>query len=717
MARSIAGKGMTLATRSSRRLAVILHADVVGSTGLVQQNETVAHERIRDCFRRFSRLIDSYGGTTRELRGDALVAEFERGSDAVSASLAFQSANESSATDGDHTPRLRVGIALGEVVIADQTVTGAGVILAQRLEQLAAPGAIVLQGAVYETVPRWLPFAYASLGEQSLKGFAESVRAYTVTLEAGRDLPAAEPVDRARRREHRSAGGRHLGEEPGRASPLRVNRRAVAVTLMAGAGTAGLALALSPGLRRGLFGAATKHIGSIAVLPLANLSGDPHQEYFSDGMTESLINELAKVGALKVISRTSVMPFKGTKKPLREIASELSVDAVLEGTAQRDGSRIRITARLIDASTDRSVWEDTYDRNFADVLTLQREVAETVARRIGAELTAQEASRLAPTRAVDPQAHDAYLRGLFSFNESSRPGLDEAEKFFELALQRDPGYALAEAALADVWTSRQQYGFAAPQEAGPKAVEAAERAVALDPSLPEAHYILGLVMGPTLWQWQRADSELARAIELNPSYARARAMYSHTLNILGRPAEARVHIARALELDSRNAFIWGMYAIDLFWFGQYDEALAALNRARTLNPHLPFGSDLVWMVPLAKGMNEEAVKAFVRVATESGDETVAAAARDGLAAGGYKTAFLRAAQATESAHEKGAHSAMDVAVLYAHADRMDLALTWYERAVDDHDPNISYIRFSMIPAKPPENDPRFRSILKRIGLP
>ena len=252
-----------MANHPSRKLAVILHADVVGSTELVQRDESVAHERIQDSFRRFSETIKAYGGITQEIRGDALVAEFARASDAVTAAMAFQIENADSNTQlgGEIQPELRIGISLGEVIIADNTVTGAGIVLAQRLEQLAVPGGVVVQGSVSETVPGRLPFNFESLGEQSLKGFDQPVRAFVVQLMPGEQIPESET----------SAATPGIGTNDAHQRPP-------------------LELPDKP---------------SIVVLPFTNMSSDPEQEYFSDGVSEDITTDLSKMSGLFVIARNS----------------------------------------------------------------------------------------------------------------------------------------------------------------------------------------------------------------------------------------------------------------------------------------------------------------------------------------------------------------------------------------------------------------------------
>ena len=304
----------------SRKLAVIMHADVVGSTTLVRQHETLAHQRIKDVFVRLSEAIESYGGTTHELRGDALLAEFARASDAVCAAVVFHSENTTfnASLEDDLQPRLRVGIAMGEVIIADNTITGEGVVLAQRLEQIAEPAGVCIQGAAYETIPKRLPFAYKALGEQRLKGFEEVVRAYMVCLKTGEVVPSPESGESLK-------PALELPDKP-----------------------------------------------SIAVLSFTNMSGDPEQEYLSDGISEDIITELSKISKLFVVARNSTFTYKGRAVDVKQVGREQGVHYVLEGSVRRGGDRLRITAQLIDATTGDHVWAQRYDRLVQDVFANYR---------------------------------------------------------------------------------------------------------------------------------------------------------------------------------------------------------------------------------------------------------------------------------------------------------------------------------------------------------
>jgi TolB-like protein len=390
----------------SRQLAVIVHADVVGSTTLVQQDETIAHQRIQSAFQRFSEIIETYGGSTRELRGDALVAEYERASDAVAAALAFQQANatHNAALDDKIRPELRIGIALGEVVIADGTITGAGVVLAQRLEQLADKGGVIVQGSIAETVPGRMPFTFDNLGEQNLKGFDQPVRAFAVTLEAGMAMPA--PEARA--------------ERPNAAAEPRPD-------------------ANKP---------------SIAVLPFNNMSNDPEQEYFADGIVEDIITALSHIKQWRVVARNSSFVYKGQSVDIRDVAEKLGVRYVLEGSVRKGGNRVRITGQLIDAESGMHLWANRFDGDLEDIFELQDKVTESVVGAIEPSLRMAEIERSKRKPPGDMDAYDLYLRALPELN-AMRPERNKlALDYLHRAIELDPNYALALAHLAWAYEER-----------------------------------------------------------------------------------------------------------------------------------------------------------------------------------------------------------------------------------------------------------------------
>lgn len=300
---------------------------------------------------------------------------------------------------------------------------------------------------------------------------------------------------------------------------------------------------------------ARSHIESIAVLPLQNFSADHQQEYLADGITEELISTLAKIGSLKVISRTSAMHYKDTNKTLPEIARELKVDTIVEGSVQRVGQRLKITAQLIRAANEQHLWAEEYERDSGDVLVLESEVARDIANEVKARLTPAERKRLASARRVDPEAHEAYLKGRFHWNKRTESELRKAIGFFEQAITKDAQYAAAYAGLADCNSLLAYYGFTPENEGYSQAKTAARKALELDESLAEAHTSLAFIKTFYDWDWAGAEAESRRAIELNPSYATAHQWYGDALLQMGRVVGAIAEEERALELDPLSLVI------------------------------------------------------------------------------------------------------------------------------------------------------------------
>ena len=504
--------------------------------------------------------------------------------------------------------------------------------------------------------------------------------------------------------------------EEARQRPRRqvFTRRRIVISAAASVAAA-VPVALNVGGLRDRWFAGGPRFRSIAVLPLANLSGNPDQEYFSDGMTESLITDLAKIGTLKVISRTSVMTYKGTKKTLREIAEELGVDAVLEGSALRSGNRIRITAKLIDPKTNQSLWAESYDRDFADVLVLQGEVARTVAHQVRAQLTRQEQSRLNSARTVNREAHNHYLHGAFLALRPTRQNLDTAQQYFELALKKEPNYALAYAGMARVWLMHLGQGWVSAGEAGSKVLAAADKALALDNGLAEVHHTLGIVKGFVLWDIPGAEASFRRAIELDPNYPDARVYYARLLGVLKRPAEAMPQMERALELDPHNPFFRARYAHLLNVVRRYDEAIAQAQRALAADPDQLQAQNAMRDAFLGKGMLKEALEVSLRRKRDTPEVTQAL--QRGYDQREYQAAAREAAALIEARWRKGIFPA-GLPVFYTMAGQTDKLLEFWEWTVERRDPNAAEgVRQGTRMFPQLESNPRYQAILRRMGLP
>jgi adenylate cyclase len=552
--------------RLNRKLAVILHADVVGSTSLVQQNETIAHERILAAFHHFSETIKTYGGIARELRGDALVAEFERASDAVPAALAFQVLNNefNAKLDDDIQPQLRIGISLGEVVIADNTITGAGVVLAQRLEQLAEPGGVSIQGAAYETVPQRLPFEYRNLGDQQVKGFEEPVRTYAVTLKPGENIPAPEPASVA-------------VETPNK----RVSNPRLAIGSIILLAMIGISLAWwQPWVTREELASIEQMAfplpdkPSIVVLPLTNMSADASQEYFADGMTEDLITDLSKLSGLFVIARNSSFSYKGQQVKVRQVAEELGVRYVLEGSVRREGEQVRINVQLIDATTGGHLWAERYDGTLTDVFGLQDAVVRQVVGALAVHLTTTESTRTLLEETSVAAAYDAFLQGRDHYRNRTPEDYAKAISFYEKAIELDPDYNRAYAVLAGVYWELIDLNWETLLGMQYQAGNRAENylAKALEHPTGDA-YRVSAEMLVNLGQGGEALREIDRAIALMPNDPDVLSSRAWILTVSGRAPEAEDDARKAIRLDPAHPTYLIPLGRALFHQERYEEAV------------------------------------------------------------------------------------------------------------------------------------------------
>jgi eukaryotic-like serine/threonine-protein kinase len=460
-----------------------------------------------------------------------------------------------------------------------------------------------------------------------------------------------------------------------------------------------------------------RRISSLAVLPLANRSGDPAQEFFVDGMTDALIADLAQIAALRVISRTSAMRFKGSDRPLPEIARELRVDGVVEGSALLAGGRVRITVQLIEAASDRSLWARSYERELTDILTLQSEVARAIADEVRVQVTPEERTRLQPKGPVNPAAHVAYLQGRFLWNRWNTESFQQSLVRYREALAADPGYALAWAGLADSYATLGNTNAMPPAEAYAQAREAAERGLALDPTLAELHASLAYVHRFHDWDWARAERGFLRALDLNPGYATGRRWYAQFLSGLGRHAESIAEAERALEQDPLSLVIHTAVGDVLFFARRYERAVSYYRRCLELDPTFgPAHTDMARALEHL-GRHDEAIREFlVGVGHKpGGDPPVSPGLATLLAAAGRREeASVMVAQLIERARSAYV-SHYGIASALAVAGENGRALDWLERAYEQRDGTLVWIKVH------PRMDglraePRFRELLAKMRL-
>ncbi|MEW5826392.1 MAG: adenylate/guanylate cyclase domain-containing protein [Candidatus Bipolaricaulota bacterium] len=509
----------------TRQLVALMLTDMVGYTRLAQSDEARALRLVEEHAAAIRESVKAHGGRSVKSTGDGFLVEFPSALQAVSCALDVQRRfhDRNRAAQPEDQFAVRIGLHVGDVVRRGEDVYGDGVNITSRIEPLAAPGGICVTAALRDQVWNKIPQPLVSLGRQELKNLQAPIEVFRIVLpwESNEAARAEEarPLDRTR----------------------------------------------------------------LAVLPLSNVSPDPGDAYFTDGMTEELIYTLSKVPGLKVIAQTSAMIYKGTAKPIREIGRELSVGAVLEGSVRKAGERLRITVQLIDAASEEHLWAGRFDRELADVFEIQTEIAQNVAGELKGVLAPGSSQR--PTGNLD--AYKEYLKGRQFWARRSKASLYKALEHFEAAVGADPAFAKAYSGLADTYTVLANHGYEPAAQALPRAQRAAEKATQLDPSLGEAFASLGIVRLLFQHDAPGAERELERAIELNPNYATAHQWLGLVYDYSGRGQEAHAAMERALELDPLAHITHVSFAGMLMESGDPERAKALLLRARDLDPDYP----------------------------------------------------------------------------------------------------------------------------------
>lgn len=647
---------MSEGDRIDRRLAAVWFADVVGFTSLADSDEDAALAAVAEFQAAARAAVEGRGGRVVKFLGDGALAEFASARGALEAALALCTSFSASRAPG--ATAIRIGLHVGEVAgTPDGDVYGDGVNLAARLQSVAAPGEVVVSEDAARALRHSKGFRFEPIGERELKGYDQPTRVY-------RALPAE-----------------------------------------AGAGPATRA-AVAPAARTRQEPPATAPERSIAVLPFTNLSPNPEHEYFSDGVTEEILTALARIEGLKVISRTSVMRYKGSTSSLREIGRELDVASVLEGSVRHAGGRVRITAQLIDVESDAHLWADRYDRDLEDIFAIQTDVAERIVEALSGRLSPRDRARLAGPATTDRTAYDETLKGRWLANRRTPEDLARAVERFERAIAADPEHAPAHAGVAIASVLLLHWERPGSRTVRDRAVEAAERAIALEPGLPEpwAARAMARIFDR---DWAAAEADFDRAIEVAPGDAQARQWHAHLLVCLGRYDEAIAEIDRALELDPLSLAVITESGNVRFMARRYDEALACYVRVLDLDPGFKPARYKLFESYLALGRIAESLREAESL------EILEPAAREAIGTGAaaerrFLEALVRNAGANDwplfySASVKAAIGDVDAALadLRAARDEGD----WY------------LVRAAVAPQYDPlRGEPRFADFLASIGL-
>jgi TolB-like protein/DNA-binding winged helix-turn-helix (wHTH) protein/Flp pilus assembly protein TadD len=458
-------------------------------------------------------------------------------------------------------------------------------------------------------------------------------------------------------------------------------------------------------------------IRSLAVLPFESLSNDASQDYFADGMTDELISDLGQISALRVISRTSVMSYKRARKPLPEIARELNVDAVVEGTVLRSGNEVRITAQLIEASADKHLWSQSYEGELRNTLALQNDVARAIADQIRINLNPQEKAALKKVRVVNPEAFESYLKGRYFWNKRTAQGLSVALAYFNQAIGEDPTFAQAYSGLADTYAllGDWQYAVMTPKEALPKAKASAIKALELDSALGEAHNSLAFCLDGFEWDFEAAGKEFQRAIELNPNYATAHHWYAWHLGLLGQYDDALAEMRKAENLDPLSLIINSDLAELLLIAHSYDESIRQSRKTLEMDPNFALAHNQLGQAYLQKQMYDPAIAELEKaVQLSAGSPTCEANLARAYAASGSRSGAEKLLSDLKKRSNPSASLASEIAMIYAALGNRDQAMNWLEKGYEERfNPGV-LLRPGFDPLR---SDPRFETLVRRIGLP
>ena len=504
--------------------------------------------------------------------------------------------------------------------------------------------------------------------------------------------------------------GQNRRVAPGSSTPVSPKRSALYAVIVLALLVVGFFLTKALILR-----ATEKPIDSLAVLPLENLSGDPNQEYFSDGMTYELITELQKIKSLRVISRTSVMRYKKTEESLPEIAKALHVQGVVEGSVLREGDVVRINVQLIQAFPEKHLWASTYDRPMRNVLVLQSDVAQAIAREVKAIVTPEERRQMAGARQLDPEAHEAYLMGLFFWNKRSAEGLKTSVDYFNKAIAKEPTYAMAYVGLASIYVVLPEYADLPQDDCYPKAIFAAKKALELDSTLGEPYAVLACIESSE-WDWKQAEIDFKHALELNPGYATTHHWYSMLLREMGKLDEAFAEIRRAQVIDPASMIINLNVGITLYFMRQYDKAVDQYKRVLELDPNFGYAYSNLGLTYLAQGKVDDAIAAYQKVIAEPVSDPV-----DSATLGYAYTLVGNVRQAKEILTELLRQSKRrmcvptGISILYMGLGNREKALEWLETAYEERDLYLRRIKVDPI-WDALRAEPRFKAIVKKMGL-
>jgi len=638
----------------SRQLAAIMFTDIVGYTALMGSDEQKAFEILQKNRDLQKPIIEEMNGRWIKELGDGVMASFNTVSDAVKAAIRIQEECNSAKEF-----QLRIGIHLGEVLFEHEDVFGDGVNIAARIQAIARPGGIYVSEPVYKNVANKKDIGTKFIKEESLKNVKEGVRIYEVFT----GTPGS------------------LSDEISQADITEIPQK------------------------------------SVAVIPFVNMSNDPEQEYFSEGMAEEVINSLAHLKDLKVAARTSSFHFKDKNIDLKEVGEKLKVKTVLEGSIRKQGNMIRVTAQLINVEDGFHLWSEKYDRQLDDIFAIQDEIALSITEKLKVSLLNGDREQIKKTYTQDTDAYQLYLQGRYFWRQRSQESLETSIHYFQKAIDKDPNYALAWVGLADSYNLLAEYGSGKRAEAAPRAKAAVMKALEIDDQLAEAHVSYASLLMFDDWDWINSEKEFKKGVDKNPNYATARHWYAERLMYVGNFDKALEEISIAADLDPVSPAILKDKGMILYYNRQYDKAIQWAKAALELQSDFPAGHRLLYLCYEGKKMFDEAIKENERWGELIGNPNKTAMFLARLYAdSGRQEEAKKIVEGLSASEIKDLNDYRAIALVYTALGEIDKALELLEKSYNAHelafctiriDPKLDPLRF----------DPRFEELIKRMNFP
>jgi adenylate cyclase len=640
-------------SKASRRLAAIMFTDIVGYSALTQKNERQALKDLEEHRQLLRSNFKANDGTEINAMGDAFLVEFSSSLNAVRCATAIQRtlSERNRSLPQERTIRVRIGIHLGDVLSQGDDVYGDAVNIASRLEPLASPGGVCISQNVADDVRNKVGFPVVRLGSYELKNVETQVEVYRVVMPWEEEQP----------------------KEPARSARQRV-----------------------------------------AVLPFTNISPDKNDEYLAEGMTDELISTLSNIANLGVIARTSVLRYKGTSRGIHDIARDLNVEAVMDGSIRKSGNKLRVTVQLIDGASEEHLWSKKFDKELQDILVIQSEIADNVAEAMEVEMKAKEKHRIVRRAATNAAAHTLYLKGRYDWNKRTEASLKTAVECFEGAIRDAPEDALAYAGLADCYRIMGNRGFMSSDEAASKARAFVEKALDLDDTLAEAHATLAGSL-EVIWDWSGAEREFLRAIELNPSYASAYQWYALHLGHSGRFEQGIEASRKAVELDPLSPVMACTLFEEYYLARQYERAAEQCERAMELEPNFPLAHFSLGQIYLEKHLLDQAVEKLEKAISLSTEPEYGAVLAYAYAVSGQKAKAMETYEELARAPVGRRASAPSLAVIHVGLGENEKALALLDKACEGKSVSLKHYMVSPM-LDNLRSDPRFDRLLEKTGI-